>query len=165
METIPANKWVLEDPNKIGEPQLIRMHERSLSTFHYGKPLLHIPARTVISLQSFQHPYSGSLVSLSPVIFALSLIVVIGHESIINSTAMHPHLPFIATAGIERHVLLHSPTATTPCTDELTHTPTAVRELPEANFNDRRRMLRALIAEQADNELDQDRDTIALFDE
>ncbi|PSS06592.1 hypothetical protein PHLCEN_2v3650 [Hermanssonia centrifuga] len=105
METIPANKWVREDPDKIG------------------------------------------------------------HESIINSTMMHPHLPFIATAGIERHVLLHSPTATTPCTDELTHTPTAVRELPEANFNDRRRMLRALIAEQADNELDQDRDTIALFDE
>ncbi|KAH9991247.1 WD40 repeat-like protein [Russula vinacea] len=37
-----------------------------------------------------------------------------GHLSIVNSTLIHPVLPLIATAGIERQVVLHSPTPNTP---------------------------------------------------
>ena len=34
-----------------------------------------------------------------------------GHESIVNSALIHPHHPYILTAGIERYIRLHSPTA------------------------------------------------------
>ncbi|KAI0028268.1 WD40-repeat-containing domain protein, partial [Vararia minispora EC-137] len=37
-----------------------------------------------------------------------------GHDSIVNTVLMHPAHALIATAGIERHVLLHSPTTGAP---------------------------------------------------
>jgi len=53
-----------------------------------------------------------------------------GHLSIVNSTLIHPVLPVIATAGIERQVLLHSPTPNTPWASNLPLTPTTTRSLP-----------------------------------
>lgn len=70
---------------------------------------------------------------------------------------MHPYLPLILTAGVERHILLHSPTPTSPCVENLEPTPTNVRPLPAPSL--RRRMIRALL------EPDDDADTIVLFDE
>ena len=57
---------------------------------------------------------------------------------------MHPHLPLILTAGVERHIILHSPTKTCPCAENLPLTPTPVRALPGPNPDDRARMFRAL---------------------
>ena len=89
-----------------------------------------------------------------------------GHRSIVNTTLMHPHMPLILTAGVERHILLHSPTPSCPCAEDLPLTPTRVRELPGPNMDDRRRMLRALIAGvDRDDEQDDDGNTISLFDE
>ncbi|KAI5897082.1 WD40 repeat-like protein [Schizophyllum commune H4-8] len=46
-----------------------------------------------------------------------------GHTSIVNSTLFHPTLPHIATAGIERDVLLHGPTPGSPCVAGLRRSP------------------------------------------
>lgn len=90
------------------------------------------------------------------------LIFCTGHKSIVNTTLMHPYLPLLLTAGVERHILMHSPTSTCPCAEDLQLTPTDVRELPGPNVNDRRRMIRALTS---GRDPDDDENTIALFDE
>ena len=75
---------------------------------------------------------------------------------------MHPYLPLLLTAGVERHIIMHSPTSTCPCAEDMQLTPTEVRELPGPNVNDRRRMIRALTS---GRDPDDDENTIALFDE
>ena len=76
---------------------------------------------------------------------------------------MHPHLPLILTSGVERHILLHSPTPILPCADDLQRTPTAVRALTGPSRGDRRSlMFRALTS---GLEPDGDANTIELFDE
>jgi WD repeat-containing protein 22 len=60
-----------------------------------------------------------------------------GHQSIVNTTLMHPHFPHIVTSGIERHILLHSPSQSSPCSQNLKLTP-EVRNLPV--LSDRERM-------------------------
>src|SRR5580693_6395297 len=57
-----------------------------------------------------------------------------GHLSIVNSTLIHPVLPIVATAGIERQVLLHSPTPNTPWGSNLSLTPTTTRPLPNGGL-------------------------------
>ncbi|KAK0441633.1 WD40 repeat-like protein [Armillaria borealis] len=54
-----------------------------------------------------------------------------GHNSIINTTLVHPNFPYIVTCGIERHIFLHSATPSTPFSDGLESTPTEVRSLSE----------------------------------
>ncbi|KAL1745791.1 WD40-repeat-containing domain protein [Schizophyllum fasciatum] len=46
-----------------------------------------------------------------------------GHDSIVNTTLFHPTLPHIATAGIERDVLIHGPTSGSPCVARLRRSP------------------------------------------
>lgn len=86
--------------------------------------------------------------------------------SIVNSVLFHPSLLHIVTAGIERHVILHSPTKSSPCTEELTLTPTTVRALPEGSPEDFSRLLRAITSGFGMNELEGegDEETIAMFD-
>ncbi|KIP10171.1 hypothetical protein PHLGIDRAFT_28569 [Phlebiopsis gigantea 11061_1 CR5-6] len=88
-----------------------------------------------------------------------------GHKSIVNSTAWHPYWPYLVTAGVERHILLHSPTITTPCAADLSLTPEEVRPLPAPNVEDRRRMVRALALGREEDGGDDGLDTIALFDQ
>jgi len=99
-------------------------------------------------------------VSLSQPLFHLN-----GHQSIVNSVLFHPSLLHIVTAGIERHVILHSPTKSSPCAKDLTFTPTSIRELPAGTPEDHSRYLRAVSSSLGTNDLDEDTETIALFDE
>ncbi|KAJ3558005.1 hypothetical protein NM688_g1162 [Phlebia brevispora] len=85
-----------------------------------------------------------------------------GHKSIVNTALFHPYLPLILTAGVERHILLHSATSIASCVENLQFTPREVRQLPGPNMEDRRRMIRALTS---GIDLDDDANTIALFDE
>lgn len=79
---------------------------------------------------------------------------------------MHPHMPFVLTAGIERHILLHSPTPDSPCAVNMTATSKDVRDLPDvANIEERRRVLTALTTGPGTPMDDGDQGTIALFDE
>ena len=82
-----------------------------------------------------------------------------------NSVLFHPSLLHIATAGVERHVILHSPTKSSPCTKDLTLTPTTVRTLPVGSPEDHSRFLRAITSGLGTNDVDEDTDTVALFDE
>ncbi|KAK7690154.1 hypothetical protein QCA50_006803 [Cerrena zonata] len=89
-----------------------------------------------------------------------------GHKSIVNSTVMHPHWPFLVTAGVERYMLLHSPLPSGPCFTEMSLTSQDARLLPAANEEDRRRFVQALTSgRRIDEEDNDDDDTIALFDE
>ncbi|KAI0789582.1 WD40-repeat-containing domain protein [Abortiporus biennis] len=88
-----------------------------------------------------------------------------GHRSIVNTTLFHPQWPLIVTSGIERHILLHSPLPSSPCTESLPLTSQAVRELPEDNPEDRVRFIHALAYGRLDGEDEDDKETIALFDQ
>ena len=82
-----------------------------------------------------------------------------------NSLLFHPSLLHIVTSGIERHVILHSPTKSSPCAQDLTLTPTTVRTLPAGSAEDRSRFLRAMISGLGTNDSSEEAETIALFDE
>jgi len=99
-------------------------------------------------------------VSLSRPLFRLN-----GHKSIVNSVLFHPSLLHIATAGIERHIILHSPTKSSPCAKSLGLTPTAMRDLPVGSAEDRSRFLVAMTLGLGTDEFDEDAETVALFDE
>ncbi|PCH40298.1 WD40 repeat-like protein, partial [Wolfiporia cocos MD-104 SS10] len=138
--------------------------------------------RQVISLDDWisgVHPDTvGFATSMSeprrvPVELSVPLCRLGGHASIVNTALMHPTLPILATAGIERTVVLHSPTPscpiTTPIYSETSHshtsssatpvanpssrhadgfarTPTAVRALPPATDAARTRAIRAMVS-------------------
>jgi hypothetical protein len=92
-----------------------------------------------------------------------------GHLSIVNSTLIHPVLPIIATAGIERHVLLHSPTPNTPWGSNLPLTPTTTRPLPNggptaADPSVLRLLMRLSTIIEADESMGEDARSIAYFD-
>ena len=50
-----------------------------------------------------------------------------------NTIAFHPHFLHIVTAGIEKRVVLHSPTPSSPCTQDMALSPTSVRDLTNEN--------------------------------
>lgn len=76
-----------------------------------------------------------------------------------NSVLFHPSLLHIVTAGIERHVILHSPTRSSPCARDLALTPTSVRALPTRSPEDHSQLGLGT------DDSDEDAETIALFDE
>lgn len=80
---------------------------------------------------------------------------------------MHPTMPYLITAGVERHVILHSPVSNSPCAANLARTPDNVRVLPEPNLGDRRLFMESLMSDRrlGDEDDTDDKDTIALFDE
>jgi WD repeat-containing protein 22 len=92
--------------------------------------------------------------------------------SIVNSTLIHPHIPHIFTSGIERHILLHSPTPFSPCTQNLTLTSPEVRKVPSLDIEERRRIRRTLFQGDSNSDsgdeldlTDREMNTIARFDE
>lgn len=97
-----------------------------------------------------------------------------------NNALIHPHTAHIVTAGIERDILLHSPTPSSTCTQDLARTELDVRALPPPAADDNARYLRALFGShptmpleegsleaeaQAQAEAGLDRETIQLFDQ
>ncbi|KAF9242646.1 WD40 repeat-like protein [Melanogaster broomeanus] len=90
-----------------------------------------------------------------------------GHRSIVNAVAMHPSLLHIVTSGIERHVILHSPTQASPVVHHLSETPSEIRTLGDHDASDPARFLRALIGPHAtlhEDEAGDEDETISLFD-
>jgi len=79
---------------------------------------------------------------------------------------MHPHFPYILTSGIERDILLHSPTPNSPCATELPRTSTDVRAVPPSGPESGRLVLQAmgLLPVQDSTEMEDDSGIIALFD-
>ncbi|KAI0087760.1 WD40-repeat-containing domain protein [Irpex rosettiformis] len=87
-----------------------------------------------------------------------------GHKSIVNSALFHPHWPMVLTAGVERHITLHSPLSDSPCAVGLGKTSNDIRQLPPVDAEGRRRAVEALMIGPSEADSD-DEGTIALFDE
>lgn len=94
-----------------------------------------------------------------------------GHLSIVNTTLIHPVLPIIATAGIERHIILHSPTPSAPWATELPLTPTTTRPRPLPNGGPSptdpsvlRLLMRLSTIMEVDEAMGEDARSIAYFD-
>ena len=108
--------------------------------------------------------YAYHLLSLE-----LDLSAHLGHLSIVNTTLIHPVLPLIATAGIERHVILHSPTPNTPWATDLPPTRTTTRPLPSggpapSDPSILRLLMRLSTIMEVDESMGEDARSIAYFD-
>ncbi|PIL22436.1 hypothetical protein GSI_15124 [Ganoderma sinense ZZ0214-1] len=89
-----------------------------------------------------------------------------GHDSIINTALCHPYEPYILTAGIERYIRLHSPTAASPSTEPLVPTPKAVRTIASSSPGAHDVFLRAMgMLDETDLDDSDDSQSIALFDQ
>ncbi|KAG1748555.1 hypothetical protein EDB19DRAFT_1682358 [Suillus lakei] len=92
-----------------------------------------------------------------------------GHKSIVNSVAIHPSLLHIVTSGVERQIVLHSPTPSSPAVQNLQPTPPTVRTLQPQDLAAQRTFLRALFGphptlhEEIEDDEGED-ETISLFD-
>ncbi|KIM43179.1 hypothetical protein M413DRAFT_18290 [Hebeloma cylindrosporum] len=92
-----------------------------------------------------------------------------GHKSIVNTALFHPHFLHVVTAGVEKNLILHSPTPSSPCTQNLPPSPANVRELRnEDDDEDRANYLSALLGVQpltvGDVDEAAERQTLSLFD-
>ncbi|KAJ3573186.1 hypothetical protein NP233_g2603 [Leucocoprinus birnbaumii] len=93
-----------------------------------------------------------------------------GHNSIVNSAVFHPHFLHVVTSGVEKCVVLHSPTPSSPCTQNLAASPTEVRQLDIDGTLDRLTFHQALVGAfttVGEPELEEDlseRRTIRMFD-
>lgn len=89
-----------------------------------------------------------------------------------NTSVFHPHLLHIASSGVEKDVFIHSPTPSSPCTQNLQCAPTQVRQiLDEEVDRDRENYIAALLAESPLYESeaghasdDEERRALSLFD-
>ncbi|KXN81788.1 DDB1- and CUL4-associated factor 5 [Leucoagaricus sp. SymC.cos] len=107
-----------------------------------------------------------------PVALSTPLCRLTGHNSIVNTAVFHPHFLHILTSGVERRVVLHSPTPSSPCTQNLVPSPTEVRELDSDGTLDRITYNHALLGAfttvgETESELSDDwpeRRTISMFD-
>jgi len=89
-----------------------------------------------------------------------------GHQSIVNTALMHPHLLHVVTSGIERTIVLHSPAPNSPCAANMSRTPTDVRPLPDTNAESSSLIMQAMgLIPARDPGADDDSSTVALFDE
>ena len=94
-----------------------------------------------------------------------------GHKTIVNTAVFHPHFLHVVTAGVEKTIHLHSPTPSSPCTQDLPLSSLEVRQLNESdNQEDRLVYLNALAGNRTLDDDDDDddageRQTIAFFDQ
>ncbi|KAJ3969032.1 WD40 repeat-like protein [Lentinula raphanica] len=91
-----------------------------------------------------------------------------GHNSIVNTTLIHPQYPLIFAAGIENTITLHSPFSSCPFSRQLSLTPREVRRLSSTATAEEGRVIASLLlgiepADSEDND-EAERDTIRLFD-
>jgi WD repeat-containing protein 22 len=70
---------------------------------------------------------------------------VVGHESIVNTVAFHPHFLHVMTSGVEKRILLHSPTPSSPCAQDLPRSTPHVRQLDTDGTPDRLNFYQALV--------------------
>lgn len=97
-----------------------------------------------------------------------------GHKSIVNTAIFHPHLPVIATSGVERRVRLHNATPSATWADELELTSSTVRGFYDTTEEENRLLIMGSLRgehatlREGDSEEDiadeADNGTIALFD-
>ncbi|KAG2001800.1 hypothetical protein CC2G_004929 [Coprinopsis cinerea AmutBmut pab1-1] len=83
-----------------------------------------------------------------------------GHLSIVNTIVFHPQFLHVATAGVEKDIILHSPTPGSPCTRDLARSPLEVRKLSEDGTEDRLLYYTSLVSDIDRTEAR----TISLFD-
>jgi WD repeat-containing protein 22 len=94
-----------------------------------------------------------------------------GHDSIVNTAVFHPHFLHIVTSGVERRMVLHSPTPSSPCAQNLPPSPAVVRELDPDGTRDRlvfHQALTGAFTTVGESELAEDlseRRTIRMFDQ
>ena len=94
-----------------------------------------------------------------------------GHKSIANTIIIHPVFPIIMSAGIERDILMHSPSPSSPSGYDFPLTSTDAREIPEASIYTNRRLMATLmdidtpLQPEEDHGVDENGRVIALFDE
>lgn len=88
-----------------------------------------------------------------------------------NSVAIHPSLLHIATSGVERQIILHSPTPSSPAVQNLLPTPPTVRVLQPQDLAAQRIFLRVLLGphptlhEDDEGDDEGENETISLFDQ
>lgn len=71
-----------------------------------------------------------------------------GYNSIVNTSVFHPHLLHVVSSGVEKDVFIHSPTPSSPCTQDLERAPTHVREIVDEEADrDRQNYIDTLLAE------------------
>jgi len=75
----------------------------------------------------------------------------VGHQSIVNTTVIHPHLLHVISSGVEQDILMHSPTISSPCSQNLSLTDVNVRPISNESTVDGR-ALRALLGLSPDDE-------------
>ena len=149
---VSIDEWPNEDTNTVG-------------TYHcHGDYLSQGSHATVAFAESTSGPRHVPMLISRP-ITRLS-----GHHSIVNTALMHPTFPAILTAGIERNILLHSPTPATPFmpSSSLSLTPTEVRALPAEETPESARLVRRALGMSFAGESDEPDDdsmSIALFDQ
>lgn len=93
-----------------------------------------------------------------------------GHKSIVNNALIHPNYLHIVTSGVERHVILHGVSSSSPCTSDLALTELQVRELPDGTPEELENYLRAMtgtypLVVDEDEQSGDEFDTIPLFDQ
>ena len=104
-----------------------------------------------------------------------SKFIITGHKTIVNTVVFHPHFLHVVTSGVEKSIHLHSPTPSSPCTQNLPLSPLDVRQLDERDDQaDRQVYLNALMGARTidgDNDNNDDdsdageRETISFFDQ
>lgn len=87
-----------------------------------------------------------------------------GHRSIVNTVLFHPRLLHVVTAGVEKVIILHSPTPGSPCTHDLDETPPDVRAVSDHADEDRNIYLRSLTGQLSDDDRNEEH-TIRMFDQ
>lgn len=70
----------------------------------------------------------------------------------------------VVTAGIEKDIILHSPTPGSPCTQDLRETPRDVRSIGDDDDEDRLIYFQSLVGALRDEDRDEER-TIRMFDQ
>ncbi|ESK95196.1 wd repeat domain 22 [Moniliophthora roreri MCA 2997] len=112
--------------------------------------------------------FAESMTSLRyvPVDLSTPSAVLKGHDSIVNSTLIHPYFPLVVTAGVERDIRLHNPTKSAPFSQEMELSPVRARQLSDSSTAAEARVINALLLGGIDpvDADDSERDTIRLFD-
>ena len=87
-----------------------------------------------------------------------------------NNTLVHPSYLHIVTSGIERHIILHGVSSSSPCTSDLDLTEPKVRDLPDETPEELENYFRAStgtypLVDDDNEQSEEGFDTTLLFDQ
>lgn len=147
--------WLKEDPTTIGKLPV---------------PSLYVDFDSSHAARAIAFAESTSGPRHIPVSISQPTTRLTGHRSIVNTALMHPTFPAVLTAGIERNILLHSPTLATPFmpSSSFSLTPTEVRALPTEQTPESARLMGRALGFSLAGDVDEPEDdsmSIALFDQ